>query len=353
MRTFGGHSCKDRTAEFQALAERLAREGGASTSGAQENGGTHHPGSTAHKSEFISRAKRISAGITGTAEKLQRLSQLAKRTSMFDDPAVQINELTSLIKQDIQGLNGALTDLSTFQSRQANGNRQIASLSTNTVDDLRGRLKDTTASFRDVLTLRQENLKVHQGRRQLFSAAPESRPFPGTAAQPGLPNLLSRPAGGGVLHGRPAAPLFGSTSVRGSLQGGSSGGGGGGGGGGDVEAGASEQQPLLGDAAQQQQLALLAPQESYQSSRAVALQNVERTIHELGAIFQDLALMVQQQGEMALRIEDNVDGTLENVNQAQAQLLKYLNTISSNRWLILKVFMVLMAFLVLFLVFIA
>ena len=44
---------------------------------------------------------------------------------MFDDPAVEINELTSLIKQDIQGLNGALTDLSTFQSRQANGNRQV------------------------------------------------------------------------------------------------------------------------------------------------------------------------------------------------------------------------------------
>ena len=86
--------------------------------------GIHPPGSTAHKSEFISRAKRISGGITTTAEKLQRLSQLAKRTSMFDDPAVEINELTSLIKQDIQGLNGALTDLSTFQSRQANGNRQ-------------------------------------------------------------------------------------------------------------------------------------------------------------------------------------------------------------------------------------
>ena len=60
----------------------------------------------------------------------------------------------------------------------------MASLSTNTVDDLRSRLKDTTASFRDVLTLRQENLKVHQGRRQIFSAAPESRPFP-APAQPG------------------------------------------------------------------------------------------------------------------------------------------------------------------------
>lgn len=68
-------------------------------------------------------------------------------------------------------------------------------------------------------------------------------------------------------------------------------------------------QPLLGGGAQQQQLALLAPQESYQSSRAVALQNVERTIHELGAIFQDLALMVrlaagvgsQRSGRAALR----------------------------------------------------
>lgn len=143
------------------------------------------PGSTAHKSEFIARAKRISAGITATAGKLQRLSQLAKRTSMFDDPAVEINELTGLIKADIQGLNGALSDLSTFQGRQAgSGNRQVASLSTNTVDDLRARLKDTTASFRDVLTLRQENLRVHQGRRQLFSATPEGRPFP-APARPG------------------------------------------------------------------------------------------------------------------------------------------------------------------------
>lgn len=69
---------------------------------------------------------------------------------------------------------------------------QVASLSTNTVDDLRARLKDTTASFRDVLTLRQENLKVHQGRRQLFSAAPESRAFP-SAAPPGAPGCGACP----------------------------------------------------------------------------------------------------------------------------------------------------------------
>lgn len=56
---------------------------------------------------------------------------------------------------------------------------------------------------------------------------------------------------------------------------------------------------------------------------------------------------------MTVRIDENVEETLANVDSAQAQLLKYLNSISSNRWLIMKVFFVLLAFLVIFVVFIA
>ena len=56
---------------------------------------------------------------------------------------------------------------------------------------------------------------------------------------------------------------------------------------------------------------------------------------------------------MTMRIDENVEDALANVDAGQAQLLKYLNTISSNRWLIMKVFFVLMVFLVFFLVFIA
>jgi syntaxin 5 len=62
---------------------------------------------------------------------------------------------------------------------------------------------------------------------------------------------------------------------------------------------------------------------------------------------------VHEQGEMAMRIDENVDDALVNVESGQAQLLKYLNTISSNRWLIMKVFFVLVLFLLFFIVFIA
>lgn len=48
-----------------------------------------------------------------------------------------------------------------------------------------------------------------------------------------------------------------------------------------------------------------------------------------------------------------MDETLTNVEGAQGALLKYLNRISSNRWLIIKIFFVLIVFLIIFVVFVA
>lgn len=54
-----------------------------------------------------------------------------------------------------------------------------------------------------------------------------------------------------------------------------------------------------------------------------------------------------------MRIDENVDDTLGNVDAGQAQLLKYLNAISGNRLLAMKVLGVLFLFLMFFIVFIA
>lgn len=58
--------------------------------------------SGAPQSEFARRAAKIGMGIHSTSQKLQKLAQLARRTSMFDDPAEEINELSTVVKQDIQ-----------------------------------------------------------------------------------------------------------------------------------------------------------------------------------------------------------------------------------------------------------
>ena len=64
--------------------------------------------------------------------------------------------------------------------------------------------------------------------------------------------------------------------------------------------GEAESSPLL-QQSQQQQQHMVPLQDTYMQSRAEALHNVESTIHELGNIFTQLATMVSQQGEIAIR----------------------------------------------------
>ena len=106
-------------------------------------------------------------GIHSTSQKLAQLAKLAKRTSMFDDPTQQINELTAVIKQDITNMNNEIAEL---QMLNAAGNRQSSEHSTSVVTNLKGRLMDTTKEFKDVLTLRTDSLKVHESRHAQLEA---------------------------------------------------------------------------------------------------------------------------------------------------------------------------------------
>lgn len=296
--------------------------------------------STAGQSEFARRAAKIGMGIHSTSQKLQRLAQLAKQTSMFDDPAEQINELATIVKQDIQALNQSITDLQTFSA--GGSNKQSADHSHTVIDSLRTRLKDATKEFRDVLTLRTDNLKLHQERKSLFTSASEAS---GLASRD---SIFVQP-GASFLPASARTNPFGGP-IRGDLQGGNM----------PQSAGngvAEEHAPLMAEhqssSSYQQQQLMTAPQDTYLTSRQEALHQVESTIVELGNIFQQLAHMVHEQGEMAVRIDENMDDTLTNVDAGQAQLLKYLNTISSNRWLMLKIFGVIVMAVIFFLMFVA
>ncbi|KAL1532469.1 Syntaxin-32 [Salvia divinorum] len=329
-------SIRDRTQEFLGIAERAKKSvslhNGPSSSGSRRE---EPPRSVlAMQSEFNRRASKIGLGIHQTSQKLAKLAKLAKRTSVFDDPTLEIQELTAVIKQDITALNSGVVDLQFLSnSRNENTSSDTTTHSTTVVDDLKNRLMSTTKEFKEVLTMRTENLKVHDNRRQLFSSSASknhANPFVRQrplAAKASTSNSAATPLpwSDGT---QTSSQLFPKTQVDG------------------------ESQPLLQQQNQQQQQ-IVPVQDSYMQSRAEALQNVESTIHELGSIFNQLATLVSQQGEIAIRIDENMEDTLSNVEGAQGALLKYLNSISSNRWLMIKIFFVLIFFLMVFLFFVA
>ncbi|KAL9313340.1 hypothetical protein ACSQ67_018792 [Phaseolus vulgaris] len=378
-------SSRDRTHEFHSITERLKKSGSgpAGPSSSSSSRSEEQRSSIANQSDFNRRASKIGFGIHQTSQKLSKLAKLAKRTSVFDDPTMEIQELTGVIKQDITALNSAVVDLQLLcNSRNESGNVSVdtTSHSSTVVDDLKTRLMSATKEFKDVLTMRTENMKVHENRRQLFSSSASKdsanpfirqRPLAARAAastsNAPAPWANESPSSSQAFPKLALSDLIcwpnltndttnetwpGQEDLLGSIE----------------EMGVemkqmdTESQPLL---QQQQQQDVVPLQDSYMQSRTEALQNVESTIHELSSIFNQLATLVSQQGEIAIRfsyisitylicrIDENMDDTLSNVEGAQGALLKYLNSISSNRWLMIKIFFVLMFFLMVFLFFVA
>ncbi|XP_005988849.1 syntaxin-5a [Latimeria chalumnae] len=298
-------SCRDRTHEFLAACKSLQ---------SRQNGIQHNKpalNAVRQRSDFTLMAKRIGKDLSNTFAKLEKLTILAKRKSLFDDKAVEIEELTYIIKQDINSLNKQIAQLQDFvRAKGSQNGRHVQTHSNTIVVSLQSKLASMSNDFKSVLEVRTENLKQQRSRREHFSQAPVS----------GL-SLSANGPGGSVLL-QDDARRSGDVTI-------------------DMDARAS------------QQLQLIDEQDSYIQSRADTMQNIESTIVELGSIFQQLAHMVKEQEETIQRIDANVEDSQLNVEAAHSEILKYFQSVTSNRWLMIKIFLILIVFFIVFVVFLA
>jgi len=281
----------DRTDEFRQILTQLSAKGG--IPGVESLDG---PVPQA-QSELNVWSAEIGSAIHQASVKVQELRKMARKKGIFEDKTCEIQELTYGVKREIQTLNQKIEAL----ERRAKGtgpNRNYQAHSSNMVETLKARLLEVTKDFKDALEDRTRALEQQDKRRNLYSAGQ------GAVANPFAQKSRPSPSGNGD----------------------------------DLEGGGGQAAAL---------------QMGYQSSRVEAVQSVQRTIGELAQMFQKMAVMVTAQEEMIQRIDHDVDDTLSNVNAAQDDLLKYFHHISSNRGLIIKVFLILLFFVVFFVVFLA
>ncbi|KAK0553512.1 Integral membrane protein SED5 [Tilletia horrida] len=402
-------SPRDRTAEFHAAVSHLRQRnagapgprqtasGVASSSAGAIGGGSGANGSGAagkdgksnkprgKAQEFAVRAGAIAKDISSTTAKLERLAQLARRkNTLFDDRPVEISELTYIIKHDIAAINKQLADLQNFNRSNAGGAGGSKDKGDehrgNVVTLLQSKLAGATTDFQDILEVRTQNMKASRERTDQFvSGAPGglalgpgdnsvlrsrkqnvSQSSPSTYPQPyGTDSPLYNPNGAaGYGGGAPAVPAAGRSDAGGySIQ--------------DeydpkgkgkantasgdflaLDMGYTPSGPgaAQGQGGQYMQMQLMEQNQdnSYIQQRSSAIESIESTISELGQIFGQLAQMVAEQRETVQRIDENVNDVVDNVGGAQRELLKYYASVSSNRWLMLKIFGVLIVFFLVF-----
>ncbi|OEL14719.1 Syntaxin-32 [Dichanthelium oligosanthes] len=248
-------SCRDRTREFRAAC-------GAA--------GGHVP----LVSEFRRRAAGVGYGISEASRKIAHLAQLAKSTSVFDDPTVDIQNLTAAINKEITALKAAVLDLQIFFNSQNEGgniSRDATNHSTAVVDMLKEDLTNAAKEFNEVLNTRKKSLRVHQDRRNIFTSS--------TSGDGSNPSVRQDQPSESI----PPAP-WAIDSASNSL----------------FQRQRNSSDVSLASGLQQQQLAV--QQDSYTQSRAEAIHNLESTAHDLSQIFTQLSNMVSQQGELAIRL---------------------------------------------------
>ncbi|GAB6021095.1 Syntaxin-5 [Chamberlinius hualienensis] len=313
-------TCRDRTNEFMS-AVKLIQHGGRMTNGAVG----YQPGKakydTRQWNDFMTIAKSIGRDIGNTYTKLEKLTLLAKRNSLFDDRPVDIEELTYIIKQDIGSLNKQIAQLQTLVKSQQNANgSHMQTHSSSVVVSLQSKLASMSNDFKKVLEVRTENLKLQKNRRDQFTQGAVTSSLP--------PSAIAGYHQGSVLMADDKASGRNDYSINMGSD-------------------------LVPSSYYQQQQLLVDEQDSYLQNRAETMQNIESTIVELGGIFQQLAFMVKEQEEMIQRIDSNVEDTTMNVEAAHTEIVKYFRSVTSNRWLMIKIFAVLLFFFIIFIVFMA
>ncbi|KAF9158385.1 cis-Golgi t-SNARE syntaxin [Actinomortierella ambigua] len=398
----------DRSAEFKAEVNLLARNQG----GMHPRNASNHARQRRHNNkdivaflEFSQLARMIGKDISDVHGKLQKL-KTCKCYVLSANPC-QLCELTHSIKKDLSRLNAQTGSLQQHvRAAAAKGNRstrQIDEHSGNVVIILQSKLANISMGFKEALEARSASVEASKKRQEQLLTASTGTPHPpslspsqsgsslSSRSSPGPPSgnvaggprrpsaspiphhLQTNPLhqhlqNGGGSHGRSASPFLvpatrasppahllsedgtsamynssTSTSIhrrkaanyRSSDPNG---------------AGYEDESDASGPASMLYHQQQYAPQDQAQN-RSAAIEAVESTLQELGGIFQQLAQMVAEQRETVQRIEANTEDIEVNIGEAQTQLLRYYRNISSDRWMMIKIFLtIIFVFLVVSLV---
>jgi len=220
-------------------------------------------------------------------------------------PALDLPNIRKTVARDLQQLRRASEEIAKLsRKRSANSNERLLALSTEAREVARGTsrvLREAFASAEDgsaehaALTTLQDDFKraLRQFQKEAERAAP---PSPAAATPLAAPRAAALPAGAIAVDMPSVADPGG--APRGSDE---------------AEAFAAQQ------SAQLQQVAL---NDQILSERERGINQINRTVNEVAEIFQDMALLVSEQGEHIDNIQTNIETAASQTSKGVAQLAK-------------------------------
>jgi len=270
------------------------------------------------------------------------LTQLVKRQGLFDDPTEEINNLIFRIKEDLGELNNKCDSAQNYcddKKRQLGDSNQYATHNTKVVSQLKSELMHKTKDFKNVLELRSSKMKDQQQRKVQLTGNGILSPMKQFAASTDPSNNRNSSAASKLNQKSQMSSILPTPYNMMDIK---------------TSQGNNNFDSTPTPFQYNQQQLLLAPvaSQDYYQGREQAVNEVEKTIHELGSLFKRLATMISEQQELVERIDDDVENAVADSNKAHSLLLKTYESVSSNRGLYMKLAAILAAFILFFVLFI-
>jgi hypothetical protein len=261
----------------------------------------------------------IVSSASGTASLLRRLMALARNTSLVEDPASEIQRLSSAVRSRLKGQEQQISTLAQQVHQHAPElPGQMADHWRAVLRTVNGAVTQNTKQFEVALRLRQQSLVQLEARRRALGAMPgqelgidqdesddDISPLPAQA-------FVGNDVGGGAT----------ARQRRGAR-------------GGDGSDGGLVEAPAYGDTALCMEVDV---EHQHAAHRLREAEAVEGALVQLGEMFRRLGTLVATQGETVEAIDENLAAAEADTSAAQSELFQVYASVSKNRGLILKTF---------------
>ena len=237
---------------------------------------------------------------------INQLSSISKKSSSFNNSHIKISTSTMEIKKSLIEIETEISDIKSKELTNTKINKFSKLLLQNSLDILNSKISDLSMKFKKLLELQATKIKQIEERKIILNPSSKRN----------MNNSFNEYA----------------TDFSGNNN-------------------YNEDDVLLEVKDQQQTFAQKESQ--YYQNRLKEVQLIEKTMSEIQGMMNRLSQMTYEHSFMIENISRNTDIALDHVEKGEKEVKKILENVKNNRWLLIRIFMIIICVSVFYIIFMA
>ena len=247
----------------------------------------------------MDRCSQVSNEINESNQNLTVIKQLSKTSSPFNDNHLRISKISQSIENSIKSLEKQISIIETQELKKDYLNNFQIKILVNTLDTLKMRLEELSIKHMKFLKSQGETIRNTEKRREKLENNEKKK-------KRNVENLYST---------LPDLDPEENTGFKETVQ------------------------------------SYAKKENTYYQERSTAVHQIEKLMGEMSTMFNRISMMIHRQGETIERIDNDTEISLTNVKLAENEVLKLKDDMKSNRKLLVKVFLIIIVFVVVYILF--